>query len=222
MSATDLNTSVIIPCYILPDKSGELLHFTLDCLESLRWHCGLVELVLVDNGSPVGGTHLRAEADLYIRNRRNLGYGPAVNQGLKLATKDWLVVANNDVVFTHNWVKTAKEAWQEGTGVVSSHLEDHDPEHKAGRQVAHWGLMFGALWMTRRDVVEAVGLLDEGYEFGHYEDKDYWRRLEEAGFELVKAGWCRHVGNATWGKLPYQQEIFLRNKRRFENRWGGD
>ena len=103
---------------------------------------------------------------------------------------------------------------------MQAFLHAHDPEHKARRRAVGWGLMFGALWMTHRDVVERVGYLDEGYERGMFEDRDYWKRMEAAGYELVKAGWCNHAGNATWGKLPNQREIFLRNKERFEKKWG--
>lgn len=215
-----MKASVIIPCYLLPDKDGELLSFTRDCINSLRAYCNDFELILIDNGSPSGADYLRSEADVYIRNRSNLGFGPAVNQGLKVATGEWLIVANNDLVFIHDWLTTAIEAWQEGTGAISSHLHDHDPAHRAGRRVMNQpGEMFGALWMTRRDVVERVGLLDERFEFGYFEDRDFFYRLHSMGYELAKAGWVRHIGNATSGKLPDLPQIYARNEQRFKEKW---
>lgn len=210
---------MIVPCYILPDKDNELLRFTRQCLASLRRYCRDFELILVDNGSPVGGEFLRAEADVYVRNRKNLGYAKAVNQGLKLAEGDYLAVSNNDVVFIHDWLSTAVAAWDERTGAISSHLHEHDEGHRVGRMVVPWGHMMGALWMTSRQVVEEVGYLSEEYELGHYEDKEFWLTIRQAGYELVKVGWCKHVGNATCGKLPGFRAMFFRNKERFERRW---
>ena len=93
--------SIIIPCYLLPDKNQELLTFTQNCINSIADYVdnNPFELVLVDNGSPIGDDYLRGVADIYIRNQENEGFAVAVNQGLKLATSEWLVVCNNDVEF---------------------------------------------------------------------------------------------------------------------------
>ena len=214
-------TSIIIPCYILPDKDAELLTFLKRCIESIRRHTENYELILVDNGSPIGGDYMRNETDVYVRNQSNLGFAPAVNQGLKLARGEWLVVMNNDVEVMLNWLEIMQAIWGLQTGAVSSHLHNGDPEHKAGREYhsVPMGHMFGALWMTRREVIEKVGYLDEEYGLGYYEDKDFWMRLLTAGYILAKAGWCHHIGNATSGKLPGLREFFFKNKERFETKW---
>lgn len=213
---------MIIPCLILPDKSCVLLDYTSRCVESLREHTKRdFELILIDNGSPVGQDCLTDWADVYIRNKTNLGYGPAVNQGLKVARGEWLIVSNNDITFIHDWISNAIDVWTPDTGVISSHHHNHDKEHKRNRMEVPWGHMFGALWMTRRSVIEKVGLLDEGFERGMFEDKDYWLRVQHAGYKLVKAGWCLHVGNATYGKLPDQRAIYLKNRDYFDSKWPG-
>jgi len=212
-------TSIIIPCYILPNKDAELLTFLKRCIESIRCYTKDYELILVDNGSPIGGEYMRDEADIYVRNQSNLGFAPAVNQGLKLARGEWLVVMNDDIELIDDWLAMAREAWKETTGVICSHLLAHDPECKVGRMVASWGYFFGALWMTRREIVDEVGYLDEGYERGMFEDRDFVLRILQTGREMVKVGHCIHIGNATWGKLPNQKEIYLRNKERFEAKW---
>ena len=217
-------TSIIIPCYILPDRNAELRVFTQECINALRQHTTNFELVIVDNGSPIDAQWLESEADIYIRNETNLGYPPAINQGFRAATGEWLVAMNNDVTVTEDWLELMQAAWDSSVGAVSSHLiskSDSPPtgERKALTQEAHWGTMFGSLWITRREVVEKVGYLDEEYERGMYDDKDLWMRLSENGYKLMKAGWCWHIGNATWGKLPNQKRIFFKNKERFETKW---
>ncbi len=217
------DTAVIIPCYLIPDKGSELTRFTRDCIASLRAHMPGVLLVIVDNGSTVDDDYLAAVANVYIRNSDNLGFAKAVNQGLQAALYhgcDWLIVSNNDIVFLDDWAAQAKAAWQKNTGIISSHLHDHDPEHKVGRQLATVGLMFGALWMVHRQTINIVDMLDIGYERGMFEDKDWFQRIHEAGMDLIKSGWCRHIGNATWGKLPHQYEIYVKNMERYQAKWG--
>jgi len=213
--------SVVVPCLLLPDKGGELLRFTHEAFDSLvNWtRQNELELVVVDNGSVIGVDYLEGAANVYIRNGENLGFAKAVNQGLRAAAGDWLVVMNNDVTLIHDWIANAIEQWDGRTGIVSSHLHAHDPEHKAGREVAPWGHFFGALWMTHRGVLNEVGYLDEQFERGMFEDRDLVRRVVQTGRQHIKTGWCHHVGNATWGKLPEQQRIYLENKARFEAKW---
>ena len=54
-----------------------------------------------------------------------------------------------------------------------------------------------------------------------FEDADYFVRIEEEGLKNIKAGWCLHIGNASWGKLPRQKEIYLKNRDLFEHKWPG-
>lgn len=216
---------VIIPCYLLPDRDKELIDFTATCINSLRETLTQpYRVIIIDNGSPIGAGYLQAVASssYYIRNKENLGYAKAVNQGLRrslLENPDWIIVSNNDIEFLPGWFEAMSGAWDENTGIVSSHLHTHDPEHKAGVEIAHVGLMFGALWLTKPGIVADVGLLDESFEFGYYEDKDYWQRIAAAGYTMKKAGWCNHIGNATSGKMANMNQFFFENKAKYEAKW---
>jgi GT2 family glycosyltransferase len=162
---------------------------------------------------------MKDKGDVYIRNRENVGYGPAVNQGIKASSGEWVVVSNNDIEVLDDWVSIAQEAWCDGVGAISSHLLDHDPKRRVGIEEAPKGHMFGALWMTKRDIIESVGLLDESYIMGMFEDRDLWERIERAGYHFRKVGHVNHVGNASWGKLAGRHKIYLRNKSLFEQKW---
>lgn len=215
-----MSVSVIIPCWLLPDKDHELTGWTMDCVRSFRKFHPEAEVVIVDNGSPVDDCVLRHLGDVYLRNASNLGYAKAANQGMKIASGEWLVVSNNDTELLDDWVTQAIDTWDDKTGLVCSHLIDHDPHRKAGRQVLpHEGYFFGALWMVHRNVLDRVGYISEDYELGYYEDKDFCCEILAAGYQIVKVGWCKHIGNATSGKLPTLHEMFARNKERFERKW---
>jgi GT2 family glycosyltransferase len=162
---------------------------------------------------------MKAVSDFYIRNKTNRGYGPAVNQGIEASSSHWIVVSNNDIEILDNWIEQAQHAWIDGIGAISSHLLDHDPKRRVGIEEAPKGHMFGALWMTRREVINRVGILDERYQMGMFEDRDLWERIEQAGYRFRKVGHVNHVGNASWGKLKGQHEIYVHNKQLFESRW---
>lgn len=215
------SVSIVIPVYLLPDKDNELLRFTYDCMRSITEYMPYAEVIVVDNGSPVRSEALRDSACIYIRNDENLGFAPAVNQGLEAATEEWIIVCNNDVEFLHDWGRKAIGAWQPEIGIISSHLIDHDPQMSMGLEYPpdDVGYFFGACWMVRRDILDEIGYLDEGYKIGMYEDKDFVQRIVAAGYKTAKIGHVKHVGNATWGKMENQHEIYLQNKERYEAKW---
>ena len=75
-----------------------------------------------------------------------------------------------------------------------------DWDHKTVRQV-DW--VSGACLMTRRDVLERVGLLDERF-FLFNEDVDWCKRIRDAGWEVVylpEARVVHHIG-ASKDKVP--------------------
>ena len=99
-------TSIIIPCW------GQL-EFTRQCLAALKSHTRRPwELIIVDNGSTDGTPdYLAGVSDManmpvtVITNATNRGFPAAVNQGLKAARGEYLVLLNNDVVVTDGWLE---------------------------------------------------------------------------------------------------------------------
>ena len=98
-------TSIIVPCW-------NEREFTRQCVVALKSHTRPPwELILIDNGSTDGtGTYLAGARDLaavpvtVVTNAKNLGFPAAINQGLRLARGEYLVMLNNDVVVTDGWL----------------------------------------------------------------------------------------------------------------------
>lgn len=80
----------------------------------------------------------------------------------------------------------------------------------------------GACFLLKRSLIDAIGLLDEGYSPAYFEDVDYGLRARRAGFKLVHDGEVSiiHIGSATRRKLPtrYMQRIYKKNLVRFLGR----
>ena len=98
-------TSIIVPCW-------NQLEFTRQCIAALRNHTRPPwELIVVDNGSTDGtAAYLAGVRDTaavpvtVVSNATNLGFPAAINQGLRLARGEYLVMLNNDVVVTDAWL----------------------------------------------------------------------------------------------------------------------
>jgi GT2 family glycosyltransferase len=72
-------------------------------------------------------------------------------------------------------------------------------------------------------VLDAVGLLDESYGAGMFEDDDFSRRVREAGLRVVCAedAYVHHVGQASFAKLGRDEyeRLFAKNRAYFERKW---
>lgn len=231
MPLSSEHVSIVIPCYVLDDV---LLDLTQRCVMAIEEHTPQPHgIIVVDNASPIGTLELcRMATEGYLRNTRNLGYAGGVNAGLRAARGPWLAVMNNDVEVVDGWLEAMQLCWEEepigldkrGVGAISAHVARRDPQrtHRCNDATASPKHMAGMLWLTRREVVDHVGYLDEGYGWGMFEDRDYWARLLEAGYRLRKAGWCHHAMNQTWRRMPGEERaaLYERNRARYNERWG--
>src|SRR5207302_10529555 len=75
----------------------------------------------------------------------------------------------------------------------------------------------------RRNLLEEVGLLDEAYGLGFFEDDDYCRRVAERGYRMVIADdvFVHHHLSVSWQTLGRKAgEQMTRNRALFEEKWG--
>jgi len=231
------------------------LVFTRLCLQSVLANTQAedFELIVVDNGSGDGTPAYLArlaERDTRVRvllNGSNVGFAPACNQGLALATGDHLILLNNDTLVPPGWLTGLRRHLADPkvglVGPVTNRIGNEaeiDTEYRtwgeylgtAGRRAAeHAGewLEIGTPAMfclaMRRQTFLRLGPLDERYEVGLLEDDDYADRAREAGYELRCADdvLVHHFGEATFGRLvssgEYKQ-ILERNQRLYAEKWG--
>jgi len=78
--------------------------------------------------------------------------------------------------------------------------------------------------MMPRAVYEKVGPLDEAFGIGFFEDDDYCRRVEQAGWTIACADdvFVHHNLSASFNKLKQEarQALFEQNKVIYEAKWG--
>ena len=87
------------------------LKYTIECVESIRKHTREAhEIIFVDNGSTDGTRKwlkkLAKNNSHYklIENKKNLGFSKGCNQGIEASSGEYILLLNNDVVVTENWL----------------------------------------------------------------------------------------------------------------------
>lgn len=214
------------------------LAFTRQCLESLQRHTPVAaRVIVVDNGSTDGtAEYMRGFPQIkYIRNTENLGCAAAWNQGVNAAVADWVVILNNDVVLAPGWLDGLLAVAENGLDIVSPALREgplnYEIEPYALEFVRTTGhitrpdMAHGVCFMVRRSVFETIGLFDENFQVGQFEDVDFFERAREAGFKLGATGrsFIHHFGSITQNSLrdndstvpPYEEM----NRAYFRRKW---
>jgi GT2 family glycosyltransferase len=186
------------------------------------------QVIVVDNGSTDSSESTAREFDVeWIALPENRGFAGAVNEGVRRAKGDWILIVNNDVVLASDWLELLLASAQRenasfATGkLLSMSREGHiDGTWDLVSRGAHawrcgYGRPDGDLWRRRREIAFApmtaalfrrrvfcaVGLLDVRFE-AYYEDVDFGIRCALAGFEGIyePAAVATHQSKSTLGK----------------------
>ncbi len=228
---------IIIPIWNQPE-------LTKRCLESVAASTRQVRLILVDNGSRPPTRELlerfAREGGLparILRNERNLGFIRAANQGIRAATSPWVCLLNNDTVVTQGWLQEMIRVAQANPKIGLLNPTSNSLGFDAGRmpldefarglkaqsgQWAELSVALGFCLLARRDLFDRIGLLDESFGMGNFDDDDLSRRARQAGLLSARAcaAYVYHEEKASFRRLPGWEKEFERNRRRFEQKWG--
>jgi O-antigen biosynthesis protein len=247
-SAHEAKVSVIVVTYNNLDLSRA-------CLASIDEHSQYenLEIIVVDNASSDGSADFlenwasSGANRTLILNDDNRGFAAANNQGLRIATGDFLVMLNNDTYVTSGWARTMLNHLKRDKSIgmigpvtnnigneakIDIHYSDmsemsvkssaytrrHIAQLNPLRTVAFFCVMIA------RETFERVGLLDEAFGRGFFEDDDYCRRIEKIGLRVVCAEdvFIHHELSAAFKTIKQKdrQNLFEENKKIYEAKWG--
>ncbi|MEW9123297.1 MAG: glycosyltransferase [Thermotaleaceae bacterium] len=228
------------------------LHFTKLCVDSIRKYTdeGTYEIIVIDNHSTDGtAAWLKEQEDIQaLFNDENLGFPKGCNQGIKLATGDNILLLNNDVIVTPHWLSNLTRCLcsAEDIGAVGAvtnscsnyqtipisykNMEEMIPfaqKHNLSNR-SLWEertRLIGFCLLIKKEVVEKIGLLDERFSPGNFEDDDYCHRIRRAGYRLIlcKDTFIHHFGSVSFGKDREKfGDILSINRKKFMDKWGFD
>lgn len=185
----------LVSVIIVNWNGGEVFEKCLDSLNKNKYTNW--ELIVVDNGS-TDGTQKHAQ----IKNKTNLGFALANNQGYKVSSGKYLLLLNNDTLVDPDFldILVAKMESEKDLGVIQPKILIMDrPEYldNAGSFLTrigflhHWGFMKkdkqefskerevfsvkGACMLIRKSLVNEIGLFDSDF-MSYFEESDFcWR-----------------------------------------------
>jgi len=225
------------------------LEYTKQCIESIRQYTrpGTYEIIVVDNGSDDGTPAWLAEQPdlVVIRNEQNVGFPAGCNQGIARSTGQYILLLNNDTIVTRNWLDNLLRCLEsdEKIGAVgpvtnycgyyqaiqvsySSLEEMHAFAAEFNRsEPAKWEerlKLVGFCMLIKRSVIEKVGVLDERFTPGNYEDDDLSLRIQQAGYKLIL---CRDTFIHHYGSVSFNQDrvafanTLRKNAQKFWEKW---
>jgi GT2 family glycosyltransferase len=213
------------------------------------------EILVVDNASSDGTVPLLDEmaerhADLrVVKLGTNRGFPAAVNIGLSETAGIHLVLLNNDTVVPRGWATALVRHLERNprlglVGPVTNAIANEArvdvgyrdladmPAWAAGWMRRHDGETFSIPMLAffcvalRRRLLDEVGLLDERFGVGLFEDGDYNRRARERGWDIRCAldAFVHHWQMASFRRLGRDEylRVYEENRKRFEEKWGGN
>jgi len=226
------------------------LALTKNCLRSIRENTKAAHrIIVVDNGSTDGTrAWLKSQPDiLHILNISNLGFAPAVNQGVFCADTPSVVILNNDTLVSPNWLTNMlahfnadptrgivgpmsnfvsgpqfiKEANVNSLEAVNHFADSLLSEQKGNSQEVQRLVFFCAL--IKKEVFDKIGNLDEHFVIGNFEDDDFCRRAALAGYKcsIAQDTFVYHHGHATFKANNIDLNYLLqKNKEVYLKKWG--
>jgi GT2 family glycosyltransferase len=236
-------TSIIILTY-------NQLEYTKFCIESIREKTekDTYEIIVVDNGSTDDTVFwLEGQTDVIcINNKENKGFPSGCNQGIAAAKGTEILLLNNDTIVTDRWIDNLKTALysDEKIGAVGpvtnncsayqsievpyTNIQDMQSFATQYNQAdsQKWEKRIGLVgfcMLIKRAVVEQVGLLDELFSPGNFEDDDYSLRIIAAGYSLLLCHdtFIHHFGSVSFKERPEAYlQLLEANRNKFSDKWG--
>jgi len=236
--------SIVIPAF-------NQLDFCRQCVQSILWAAqGPYKLILVDNGSTdgVGEYFDTVPGATVVHTGQNLGFAGGTNRGLAHA-EGHVVLLNSDTLIPTGGLDRLVAALDRDPRIgllgprtncasgsqqidglefasldaINAFAHARAAEHaNTLRDVAR---LVGFCMVIRDTAFAALGMLDESFGIGNYEDDDYCLRAQRAGHRLCVAEDCFifHYGSRTFAGMGLVEEawrdLLARNEQVFAEKW---
>lgn len=211
------------------------LEYTKAFIESLYKYTKDFELIIVDNGSTDGTVeYLKTLTNIKtIFNQENLGFSKGNNQGLEIATGEYIGFLNNDILLSPNWFEEIEKVFQDtNAGFVSprqinpyydkankrNYLKYFSKQNYTKPYAKDFDECVFSCVITKRSVIDSLGNFDENYSPAFFEDNDLKFRAINSGYDVLVANTCCffHFGSVTSSGLNYK---FTKNKEYFYSKY---
>ncbi|HNX10814.1 MAG TPA: glycosyltransferase family 2 protein [bacterium] len=220
-------------------------NLTRNCLQSFFDHCPTAnfEIILVDNASGDQSIEKIAaefgEKIKIIKNQTNLGFGPANNQGAKIARGDWLFFVNSDTIIENDILSSLEKfiAQHPRSAIIAPRLLDSQkipqaaafgkmptlsqiikknvqPKLKLKPEEIDW--VSGAALLIKKTVFDEVKGWDEKF-FMYLEDTDLCWRVKKLGYavSLCPEATIIHFGGQSFSDNKIKRKYYFLSQNYF-------
>jgi len=213
---------------------------TKQCLDSIfaNTHCGY-SIIIIDNASDLPTRIYLDEVKAkypdkvtLIRNQENIGNTKAANQGMRASRADYVCILDNDTLVFDDWLNEmirVSESSKE-IGIVSPYNNSgkkkpwdksyrlYAKEMTAGKQgqYVETAAAIGFCYLIKREVINKIGVWDERFSPGYFEDTEYCLRAKDAGYKSVfaKGAFVFHFEHASFKKRGFDA-LFKESEEKF-------
>lgn len=151
-------------------------------------------------------------------------YNKFLNIGLNYCKNEYVVIANNDLIFESDWfsrlrscmieygLDSASPLCPEWTKSCKVQYENPDEPIEIGFDVGKH--FFGHCFVFRRNILDKLGKFDEQFSFW-YQDDDFSRQLKMNGFKhgIIKKSHVTHLVNQSHKLLGNKKEVMTRGMK---------
>ena len=209
------------------------------------------ETIIVDNGSDLDTVGKLKSLDneladlTIIYNPVNAGFAGGNNIGLRARISDFYILLNNDTIVTDYWLDRLIAFLEHhgDVGIVGPTTNFAGSEQRiflnsSGQadiiqEGLHWahecdGDFFFTNMISffcvaiKKHVIDSVGLLDESFGVGMFEDTDYCLRVLQNNFKIavLEDVFVFHKGSQSFNKIFNLNDLFYQNLLKFEAKHG--
>ncbi len=219
------------------------------CLGSLEKSQDLIhELIVVDDVSPDDAKEAAKRPNvILIENETNQGFGKTCNRGFEASTGEVVLFLNSDTVVPRvGLIKLIEGLMSSGSigasGPMSNNVGYHQrvsPTYTSLVTLDNFAadlastnaedkdveILVGFAIAIRRSVLNEVGLFDERFGIGLFEDTDLCYRMSRAGYRLrmVTGAYVHHWGSRSLTRsVPNVTNLLDTNGAIYRQKWQAD
>lgn len=222
--------SIIIVSFNTP----ELLLYQL--LNLSRIKSTSFEIIIIDNGSKKFTQLLlnKMEGIVIKRNKSNLGFPKAVNQGYKLTKSPIIVLLNSDAIPIGNWADKLISNFEDpkikilGAKIINSKFkiqeagnllwddgicqriaENYSIDSFKANRIGITDFCSACFLAIKKNILDEKGVFDEIYTPAYYEDVDFALNMRNKGFDTYYDSSISvfHLENASSNSVFAQNQI---------------
>jgi GT2 family glycosyltransferase len=206
-----MNKEPFVSIIIVNWNGQEILE---DCLKTLKQVTYKnYELIVVDNNSTDASLDILSEYQdiILIKNKSNVGFAPANNQGYKKSKGEYILLLNNDTKVPKEFLSVMVEKMESDPSIGAlqpkiflmdkpKYLDNCGSFMTPTGLLKHWGFMSkdseefnqeaevfsakGACLLTRRNIIEQIGLFDDSFG-SYFEESDFCYRVWMMGKRVI-------------------------------------